>query len=311
MLTQLTNQHLEAMSNHLSYVKSAEEQMQMYSESLEVTVLERTKALTQSINQLKSAQTQLIESEKLAALGGLVAGVAHEVNTPLGVAVTAASVLEETLISMQTQLRDESMTEASLKSLIETAIDSQTMLSSNLNRATRLIKDFKMTAVDQLSEKCCEFYVYQVIHALIESLVPVTKKLPVTVKLDCPPDLTMISLPGVLTQVLSNLIMNSIRHAFELILEPQISIAVREDDGTVIIEYRDNGVGVPKSLHERIFEPFFTTKRGKGGSGLGLNIVYNLVLRKLAGRLEFESAPGQGTHFTFYLPVAVLMDMEP
>lgn len=311
LLTQLTNQHLEAMSNHLSFVKTAEEQMQVYSESLEVTVLERTQALTQSINQLKSAQTQLIESEKLAALGGLVAGVAHEVNTPLGVAVTAASVLEETLLAMQTQLNDETMTEDSLKALIQTSIDSQSMLSSNLNRATRLIKDFKMTAVDQLSEKCCEFYVYEVIHALIESLVPVTKKVPVTVQLECPAALTMVSLPGVLTQVLSNLIMNSIRHAFELILEPQISITVREDEGTIIVDYRDNGVGVPKALHERIFEPFFTTKRGKGGSGLGLNIVYNLVLRKLAGRLEFESAPGQGMHFTFYLPATVLMDMEP
>ncbi len=304
LLTRFTNNHLEAIATSLAQVRATEEKLKQYSEGLEATVSERTQALTESLNQLQAAQGQLIESEKLAALGGLVAGVAHEVNTPLGVAVTAASILEETLTDMQTQFSNETMTAEGLQKLIHTAQDSQLMLSSNLNRATKLIKDFKMTAVDQLSENCCEFNVSEVIHALLESLVPETKKMPVTPTLACPSHLTMNSLPGVLTQVLSNLIVNSVKHAFEQTAHPQIHIIVYPHEELVIVEYRDNGAGVPESLHQRVFEPFFTTKRGQGGSGLGLNIVYNLVTRKLLGRLEFISSLGQGVHFKLYLPIA-------
>ncbi|MES2502592.1 MAG: ATP-binding protein [Pseudomonadota bacterium] len=304
LLTRFTNNHLEAIATSLAQVRATEEKLKQYSEGLETTVSERTQALTESLNQLQAAQGQLIESEKLAALGGLVAGVAHEVNTPLGVAVTAASILEETLTDMQTQFSNETMTAEGLQKLIHTAQDSQLMLSSNLNRATKLIKDFKMTAVDQLSENCCEFNVSEVIHALLESLVPETKKIPVTPTLACPSHLTMNSLPGVLTQVLSNLIVNSVKHAFEQTAHPQIHIIVYPHEELVIVEYRDNGAGVPESLHQRVFEPFFTTKRGQGGSGLGLNIVYNLVTRKLLGRLEFISSLGQGVHFKLYLPIA-------
>ena len=311
LLTRFTNNHLEAIATSLAQIRATEEKLKQHSEDLETTVSERTQELTESLNQLQAAQSQLIESEKLAALGGLVAGVAHEVNTPLGVAVTAASILEEALTDMQTQFNNETMTSDGLQEMIQTALDSQLMLSSNLNRATKLIKDFKMTVVDQLSENCCEFNVYEVIHALIESLVPETKKIPVSPVLTCPKKLIMNSLPGVLTQVLSNLIFNSAKHAFEQVPQPKINIIVYQHEELVIVEYRDNGTGVPENLHQRVFEPFFTTKRGQGGTGLGLNIVYNLVTRKLLGRLEFISSLGQGVQFKLYLPIAACMMHSP
>lgn len=302
LLTRLTNAQLEAISTSLNQTRKAEEKLKQYSDSLETTVSERTRALTASLEQLQTAQAQLIESEKLAALGGLVAGVAHEVNTPLGIAVTAGSVLEECLDEMQKQFNEETLTAEGLQQHILTAQDSYQMLNSNINRATKLIADFKMTAVDQLSEKCCEFDVAEVLSALVTSLHPETKKIPVNLDLECPKNITMVSLPGVLTQVISNLIVNSVRHAFDGVNSPKIQINVRFDKEKILIEYQDNGVGIPVEIQPRIFEPFFTTKRGQGGSGLGLNIVYNLVTRKLLGRLEFYSKVGEGTTFKLILP---------
>ena len=176
------------------------------------------------------------------------------------------------------------------------------MLVNNLQRAARLVRDFKQTAVDQVSEARSQFQVEQVLRALIASLHPETRKVPVEPLLECPPGLQMNSLPGVLTQVLANLILNSVRHAFADQAAPLIEIRLQEQSEQVLLDYRDNGCGVPESLRERIFEPFFTTKRGSGGSGLGLNIVYNLVTRKLGGKLEFSSQPGQGVHFRLSLP---------
>lgn len=305
LLTKLTNDQLEAISTSLDQTRMAEEKLKQYSDSLETTVSERTYALSTSLEQLQAAQAQLIESEKLAALGGLVAGVAHEVNTPLGVAVTAGSVLEESLDEIQKQFNEETLTAEELQQHIRTAQDSYKMLDSNIKRATKLIADFKMTAVDQLSEKRSEFNISEVIRALITSLHPETKKVAVTPDLECPNNLTMISLPGALTQVLSNLIVNSVRHAFDQTQSPKISIKIRLEQELILIDYHDNGIGVPEAIQQRIFEPFFTTKRGQGGSGLGLNIVYNLVTRKLLGRLEFSSTVGEGVIFKLILPATI------
>lgn len=305
LLTRLTNVQLEAISSSLDQTRKAEEKLKQHSDNLETMVFERTRALSESLEQLQAAQAQLIESEKLAALGGLVAGVAHEVNTPLGIAVTAGSVLEESLDEMQKQFDEKTMTAESLQQHIQTSHDSYQMLNSNIKRATKLIADFKMTAVDQLSEKRSEFKVAGVVSALITSLHPETKKIPVSPELECPNDLTMVGLPGALTQVLSNLIVNSIRHAFDHVPNHKIQIKIRLEKEHILIDYHDNGVGVPEEMQQRIFEPFFTTKRGQGGSGLGLNIVYNLVTRKLLGRLEFSSTVGTGVIFKLILPATI------
>ena len=302
LLVRLTNQHLQAIALTLEQLRAAESSLKQYSDALESKVAERTLALSQSVEQLQQAQSQLIESEKLAALGGLVAGVAHEVNTPLGIAVTATSVLNETLDSLRQQFTAQTLTSQQFSDLLAQASDSTQMLVNNLQRAARLVRDFKQTAVDQVSEARSQFQVEQVLRALIASLHPETRKVPVEPLLECPSGLQMNSLPGVLTQVLANLILNSVRHAFADQAAPLIEIRLQEQGEQVLLDYRDNGCGVPESLRERIFEPFFTTKRGSGGSGLGLNIVYNLVTRKLGGKLEFSSQPGQGFHFRLSLP---------
>ena len=302
LLVRLTNQHLQAIALTLEQLRAAESSLKQYSDALESKVAERTLALSQSVEQLQQAQSQLIESEKLAALGGLVAGVAHEVNTPLGIAVTATSVLSETLDSLRQQFTAQTLTSQQFSDLLAQASDSTQMLVNNLQRAARLVRDFKQTAVDQVSEARSQFQVEQVLRALIASLHPETRKVPVEPLLECPSGLQMNSLPGVLTQVLANLILNSVRHAFADQAAPLIEIRLQEQGEQVLLDYRGNGCGVPESLRERIFEPFFTTKRGSGGSGLGLNIVYNLVTRKLGGKLEFSSQPGQGVHFRLSLP---------
>ncbi|MCW8335007.1 PAS domain-containing sensor histidine kinase [Vibrio paucivorans] len=287
---------------NITALKNAQHELEFLNRNLEQTVANRTHDLEQSMKQLQAAQDQLIQSEKLAALGGLVAGVAHEVNTPLGISVTAASVIKDVTQELNSLFENGTLTSNQFSDLMEQISEGTSMLESNLSRAAQLIKDFKQTAVDQVSESRSQFNVKQVLEALIASLHPETRKVPVVPALDGSSSIHMNSLPGVLTQIVSNLIMNSINHAFSTQEQPEIAIAFEDDDDWVIFHYQDNGSGVDKALHQKIFEPFFTSKRGKGGSGLGLNLVYNLVNQKLKGELEFESKLNQGVHFTLRIP---------
>ncbi|MEF1290851.1 PAS domain-containing sensor histidine kinase [Vibrio sp. M260118] len=296
---------------NITELKLTQLKLEELNQNLEHTVATRTLDLKQSMDQLKHAQEQLVESEKLAALGGLVAGVAHEVNTPLGIAVTATSVIRDVTEEANQAFANQTLTTDQFKSLMERMSESTTMLEHNLNRAAKLIKDFKQTAVDQVSESRSQFQVYQVLDALIASVHPETRKVPVVPVLEGDTNTTMNSLPGVLTQVISNLIMNSINHAFHEQGSPQITIAFHQNGDMMVFEYHDNGSGIEASLHHKVFEPFYTTKRGKGGSGLGLNLVFNLVKQKLKGDLVFNSAPGEGVHFELTLPKNLPISDEP
>ncbi|WP_025738812.1 sensor histidine kinase [Salinivibrio socompensis] len=278
----------------ITELKQTQFELEQLNQTLEATVETRTQDLEQSMTNLKAAQNQLVESEKLAALGRLVAGVAHEVNTPLGIAVTANSVIKETVASLTTAFEQQTLTSQQYSTWMQQITDGTRMLESNLNRAAILIRDFKQTAVDQVSESRCQFRPVQTLDALMGSLHPETKKVPVTPVVEGDTELQMNSLPGVLTQVISNLVMNSVRHAFEGVSNPTIHIKVTDHGEEVGIVYTDNGVGVPPDLHQRIFEPFYTSKRGRGGSGLGLNLVFNLVYQKLQGTLRFDSDRNQG-----------------
>lgn len=235
-------------------------------------------------------------------MGGLVAGVAHEVNTPLGIAVTASSIIRDATRQLNQAFSDQSLTSTQFAQLMQQMTDSSEMLENNLHRAAKLVRDFKQTAVDQISESRSEFNVKQVLSALIASLHPETRKVPVTPILEGDDQLEMNSLPGVLTQIVSNLILNSVNHAFAEQAQPSIVIRLEQQDENLILHYSDNGCGVDESLHQKIFEPFFTSKRGKGGSGLGLNLAFNLIKQKLKGDLHFASAPGEGVQFTITLP---------
>ncbi|MDW6004877.1 sensor histidine kinase [Vibrio mangrovi] len=288
---------------NITELKSVQSELETLNQSLENTVQERTQDLAQSLKRLKQAQAQLIQSEKLAALGGLVAGVAHEVNTPLGIAVTATSIIEEVTEEFESAFRNQTLTTDQFVDLTGRLKSGSELLQSNLGRASKLIRDFKQTAVDQVSESRSKFNIHQVIMALIASMHPETRKIPVTPQLEGDENLMMNSLPGILTQIVSNLIMNSIVHAFEgEHPSPIIHIKFYAEAQNIILEYQDNGIGVPHELHEKIFEPFYTSKRGYGGSGLGLNLVFNLVTQKLKGTLQFTSEPGQGVHYRIQLP---------
>ncbi|OOF33237.1 PAS domain-containing sensor histidine kinase [Salinivibrio costicola] len=286
----------------ITELKQTQFELEKLNQTLEATVETRTQDLEHSMAHLKAAQNQLVESEKLAALGRLVAGVAHEVNTPLGIAVTANSVIKEAVSRLNTAFEQQTLTSQQYTEWMQQITDGTGMLENNLNRAARLIRDFKQTAVDQVSESRSQFRPVQTLDALVGSLHPETKKVPVTPVVEGDAELLMNSLPGVLTQVISNLVMNSVRHAFEGVSNPNIHIKVIDHNNEVDIVYTDNGVGVPPDLHQRIFEPFYTSKRGKGGSGLGLNLVFNLVYQKLQGQLKFDSDVNQGVAVTLTLP---------
>lgn len=286
-------------------------QLEELNQTLEKKVIERTYDLEASMAELQETQQQLIESEKLAALGGLVAGVAHEVNTPLGISVTATSLVREIINELANAFSEQTLTSEQFSSLMLRLNESTQMLENNLKRASRLICDFKQTAVDQVSESQSEFSVYQTLQALIGSLHSETQKVPVAVVLNIDQAIVMNSLPGVLSQVVSNLVLNSVNHAFptahrerdrESDFIAEITVEIQQDDEEIILTYRDNGIGVSDHLHQKIFEPFYTTKRGNGGSGLGLNLVYNLVKQKLKGKLEFSSQVNYGVEFRLVLP---------
>lgn len=293
----------------ITELKTAQLKLEELNTGLERTVAERTLDLKQSMQKLQTAQDQLIESEKLAALGGLVAGVAHEVNTPLGISVTATSVVKDSVSELNKAFESKTLTTEQFEVLMSSLNEGVTMLEHNLDRAAKLVKDFKQTAVDQVSESRSEFNIKQVLDALIASLHPETRTIPVTPCIKGDESLTMNSLPGVLTQIISNLVLNSVIHAFKEQSNPTISIDFYKKDDNIVFEYRDNGAGVEQQLHQKIFEPFFTSRRGRGGSGLGLNLVFNLVKQKLQGYLEFESELGEGVHFTISIPKELKMDI--
>lgn len=251
---------------------------------------------------VETSREHLLESEKLAALGGLVAGVAHDVNTPLGVSVTATSIIKEIRDELKKSFADNLLTSQQFEQLLSRLTDSSNMLEDNLNKATKIVRDFKLTAVDQVSEQQCTFYLMRVTRALVSSLSSETRKVPVTPKVLGDEVLSMNSYPGALTQIISHLIMNSVQHAFEHQKEPEIEISYKQTGNLVMLEYKDNGSGVESYLHKQIFDPFYTTKKGKTAAGLGLSLVTKLTQETLQGKLLFESEPDHGVHFTFMLP---------
>lgn len=287
---------------NITELKVTQLDLQELNQNLEHTIALRTVDLKQSMNDLRAAQDKLVEQEKLAALGGLVAGVAHEVNTPLGIAVTATSVIRDAASELNNAFREQTLTSVQFEEVMTRLVDGSSMLESNLDRAAKLIRDFKQTAVDQVSESRNQFRISDVLSSLIASLHPETRKVPVTPLLDGDDTLQMSSLPGVITQVISNLILNSINHAFAEQDDAKINIKFYQQESDIVFEYTDNGCGVASELHHKIFEPFYTSKRGKGGSGLGLNLVFNLVKQKLKGELSFHSEMGEGIKMIITVP---------
>jgi len=261
------------------------------------------KELTAALENLSQAQKQLIQSAKMASLGELVAGVAHEINTPVGIGVTAASHLEDKTRLMLEAFRAGELKRTSLEQFLGTCDDSTRMILTNLRRASDLIRSFKQVAVDRSTEERRTFRLRDYLEQVLLSLRPYLKKTAISVELDCDPELEIDSYPGVFSQILTNLVLNALQHAFDPGQAGRIEITLAREQDRLRFAFSDNGKGIAPEHLGKIFEPFYTTYRQHGGSGLGLSIVYNLVSRTLGGTIHVASEPGQGTAFNIILPL--------
>jgi signal transduction histidine kinase/HAMP domain-containing protein len=273
--------------------------------SMDMKTIELEKAnleLTSTLQLLRSTQEDLIRREKMAALGDMVAGIAHEINTPVGVSLTAGSYLRGRIKEVLNSFQSGALTNAAFQDFLNNAIESITIISANLERAAELIISFKKVAVAQSSEEKENFSVSQYLNDIVRNLYPAIKRTGIEVQTDCDESLTLNSYPGSFTQIFTNLIMNSLTHAYGPEEKGTIHIRAVRDESCIVIEYSDDGSGIKKEILQRIFEPFFTTARGKGGSGLGLHIVYTIVTQILQSTISVSSEEGKGTRFTIRIP---------
>jgi signal transduction histidine kinase/purine-cytosine permease-like protein len=267
----------------------------------EAQLQEKAEQLEQTLHNLKQAEAQLIQTEKMAALGGLVAGISHEINTPIGIGVTAASLLAEKTAAFAELFKSGMMKRSDLERFLDLAQQSSRMTLSNLDRAAQLIQSFKQVAVDQSSESKRVFNLSAYLEEVLLQLSPKLKATQHTVEIQGDRQLTLNSYPGAFSQIVANLVLNSLLHAYEPGDRGKITFNFWQTGNQVFFEYADDGQGIPAENLSKIFEPFFTTKRGQGGSGLGLHIVYNLVTRKLGGTIQCESQLSR-TKFVIKLP---------
>lgn len=300
---------MSGVSRDISELMEQEEALQQINHDLEHRVDSRTRDLRlandhlrRTLDDLRQAQRQLVESEKMAALGALVAGVAHEINTPLGVGVTAASHLQTESRRIRGELENGSMKRSDLETYLGVAAETGELILRNLRRADHLVKSFKQVAVDQSSEERRLIDLAEYLDEILTSLKPKLKKTAYRVDIQCAPGIVLDTYPGAIYQIVVNLVMNSLLHGFEDREQGHIQIAASIEAGDVLLQYRDNGRGMDADIQRRVFEPFFTTKRGQGGSGLGMHILFNLVTRLLGGVVLCESAPGQGVCFSIRFP---------
>lgn len=292
--------------------KQAERDLLSLTETLERRVMERTARLDaanlelrETLGQLEQTQAQLVQSGKMAALGDLVAGVAHEINTPVGVGVTAASHLENKTREIVILHGEGRMKRGDLDRYLALCQEAANLIFSNLNRAAELIRSFKQVAVDQSGEGRRTFRVKEYLAEVCLSLRPVLKNTSHRLEIFCPEDLALNSYPGAFSQIVTNFITNSLNHAYNQGEVGSLLFDISLQGGNVLFRYSDDGKGMTEDQVRHAFDPFFTTNREKGGSGLGLHIVYNLVTQKLLGTITCESKPGKGTTFVLLFPAAI------
>ncbi len=254
---------------------------------------------------IQDAQLQLIEQEKLAAMGSLVAGLSHELNTPVGIGVTAASHLSKEVQQCLRAYGKDQLTRVGFEEFLKSSSQSSEMIATNLNRAVELLQNFKMIATDQSAGIQRVFNLNEYLQEVVQSISPQLRNTGFQIRIDCPDEIEMKCDPGSLYQIMNNLVMNSLSHGFEGLLIGQIIISAYRRKTSLVIEYSDNGNGMKSLDLARIYEPFFTSKRGRGGTGLGMHIVYNNVTQNLGGKIYCASKLGRGIRFTIEVPLLV------
>jgi signal transduction histidine kinase len=255
---------------------------------------------------LQEAQEQLVAKEKLAALGALVAGVAHELNTPLGNSLMMASALDDSVKRFSQGMQDSPLRRDNLLAFLEETREAASLIMYGLTSATELVDSFKQVAVDRTSAQCRVFYLQKTMQEMIATMMTQIRHSGHSIEVEIDPAIRMSSYPGPLGQVIANFINNAMLHAFEEGSSGHMRLTGQKlPSGRVKIVFEDNGAGIPEQNMVHIFEPFFTTKMGQGGSGLGLSICYNIITSILNGQIQVESQTGKGTHFILDLPLVV------
>lgn len=294
--------------------KETEVALRSLNQDLEKRVLSRTNELQQSndelkatLKELKLTQSELVDKEKMATLGGLVASITHEINTPIGVSVTAASHLKTCVERFNQHYANGEVSHEEFEEYQVEVADCSTLMLTNLERASKLIQSFKKVSVDQSHEDVREFNLKSYLDEIFLSLNPMISRTLHQCHYQCLDNIIVKSNPGAFYQIISNLINNSIVHAFPNDRVGNLSLKIITTESGFEILYKDDGCGMTEDVQQKIFSPFFTTKRGKGGSGLGMNIVYNLVTQVLKGQIELSSTIDEGCLFKISLPQSILV----
>lgn len=288
---------------HLARVRRHEQELERLVESRTAELTLAKEGAETALAQLKGAQAQLVVAEKLASLGQLVAGVAHEINTPLGIALTAASVQGEELRTLQRKLAEHTLRTSDLSAYTETVSQASRLVEEHLARAAHLVRSFKQVSVDRSLDERRRFVLIDYLNDLIESLEIVWKRRPIKFLLSCQKDIVLDSYPGTLGQIITTFAQNALLHALDDGRPGRLELSVCSlQDDQVELVFADDGKGIAADDLSRVFEPFFTTRRADGMVGLGLHVVFNQVHARLGGRIEVTSVPGAGTRFTLVFP---------
>lgn len=263
----------------------------------------KNQVLNTMLDDLRDTQQQLVEAEKMASLGGLVAGIAHEINTPLGISVTSASTMQREVKQLEGNFRDGKLKKSEMEFFFQQAHEACNILNTNLQRASDLVRSFKQVAVDQTHDEIRKINLKDYLNEVLVSIGPSYKRTAITLQTECDSSINLMTNPGAISQIVSNLVINSVTHAFEQGEKGKIRLKFLIQDNQLVFLFEDNGKGINPEHLKQIFIPFFTTKRGTGGTGLGLSIVYNLVTATLNGKIEVESNESQGTKFNISFPL--------
>jgi len=303
VLLHRTEKHINKIIDDHQYALSQNHALENRLSARTDALKESNQELLSTLEKLHEFQGQLVETEKMASLGDMVAGIAHEVNTPIGLGVTASSLLADKLHEIKTAFDNKTLKSSQLKKFLTDSDENVAIIFRNLERAAKLISSFKKVAVDQSSAEMRTFNVKGLLDEVLLTLSAKLVSANVVTSVICPEDLYVNSKPGPINQILINLILNSIYHAFEGRDKGVITINIMNLSDQLHINYSDDGIGIDDSIKDKIFDPFTTTKRGSGGSGLGMHLVYNLVTQALDGHIVLENEFERGVNFDITFPV--------
>lgn len=290
-------------------LQNSKQELMDLNDQLEIRVVQRTgeieaanKALHESMDKLEKAMKELMHAEKLASLGSMVAGISHELNTPIGNTMLAASTMERLFEGARSQFESGQFKRSAMAEFVSEGLEMSSLITRSTQRSSELVASFKQVAVDQTSEQRRLFDLKSVIDDNVAAMTPNFKKKQINIVNQVPPDIRCDSFPGPLGQILTNVIQNAIVHGFEAKGGGTLTISCLNQAKLIVLNIHDDGVGMPQNIVAHVFDPFFTTRMGQGGSGLGMSISHRIATSVLGGDLRVESRPGFGTTFILTVP---------